>query len=102
MTDCIFCKIRDKEIPSDFVHEDDLVYVINDINPKASTHYLIIPKEHIAKVSDFNESHSDLVSHIMLKAVDLGKDLEGYKLQFNVGEKGGQEVMHVHLHLMGL
>lgn len=101
---CIFCKIIKGEIPSGKVHEDDTCIAFKDINPKAPFHLLIVPREHIAKVSDLQEGkHDHLVGHMVNVANKLAEkeNVEGYRLQFNVGEKGGQEVMHVHMHLMG-
>ncbi|MBT6068562.1 histidine triad nucleotide-binding protein [Candidatus Peregrinibacteria bacterium] len=103
MADCIFCKIDAGEIPSEKVYEDDLCFAINDINPKAPTHMLIIPHEHIPTISDLEEGQETLAGHMIKVARDLAHKagVEGYRLQFNVHEKGGQEVMHIHLHLMG-
>ncbi len=104
MTDCIFCKIIAGEIPSEKVHDDDLCIAFNDINPKAPIHLLIVPKEHIPMVSDLEEGkHDHLVGHMVNVANKLAKQegAEGYRLQFNVGEKGGQEVFHVHMHVLG-
>jgi histidine triad (HIT) family protein len=104
MSDCIFCKIISGEIPSPKLHEDEICVAFKDIHPKAPIHLLIVPKEHIAMVSDLEEGkHDHLVGHMVNVANKLAKQegAEGYQLQFNVGEKGGQEVMHVHMHLMG-
>ncbi len=103
MTDCIFCKIDAGEIPSPKVYEDDLCFAINDINPKAPVHMLVIPHEHIPTISDLEEGQEALAGHMIKVARDLAheKGCEGYKLQFNVHEKGGQEVFHIHLHLLG-
>jgi len=101
---CIFCKIIKGEIPSEKVHDDDICIAFKDIHPKAPVHLLIVPKEHIEKVSDLVEGkHDHLVGHMVNVANKLAKKegVEGYKLQFNVGEKAGQEVMHIHLHLIG-
>lgn len=101
--DCIFCKIVRQEIPSKKHHEDDLVIAFEDINPAADTHILIVPKDHIEKVSDMTEDQEKLMGHLLHAATKIAREkgLEGYKLQFNVGEKGGQIVMHIHLHLLG-
>ena len=73
-----------------------------DIHPKAPLHLLVVPKEHIPKVSDLREGeHDHLIGHMVNIANKLATDMEGYRLQFNVGEKGGQEVFHVHMHVMG-
>lgn len=102
MEDCIFCKIIDKKIPSNFVYEDDFCVAFKDINPKARVHYLIIPRKHIPAVFDVEDADSALMGHLIHAAKKIGKmeNLEHYRLQFNVGKGAGQEVFHVHLHLM--
>ncbi len=100
----IFTKILNGEIPTKKIeYEDDLCFVIHDINPKAPVHLLIIPKKEIPTIMDAADSDQALLGHLLLTARNMGKamGLEGYKLLFNVGEKGGQEVPHIHLHLMG-
>lgn len=99
----IFTKIINREIPSDIVFENDSIIVINDINPKAKTHLLIIPKKEIPTINDLDESDRELIADMFFVAKKLAKDLwvsEGYKLNFNVWEKWWQEVMHIHLHLL--
>lgn len=102
--DCIFCKIIKKEIPSENVFENEEILAFKDLHPKSKTHLLIIPKKHIPTINDLNEDEEDevLVGKMMLVARDLAKKkkLSGYKLQFNVGKSGGQEVFHIHLHLI--
>ena len=104
MDDCIFCKIMKKEIPTEFVYEDDEIVAFNDIHPQAKHHVLIVPKKHIPKISDLNENEQDeiLVGKMFLVARDIAKErqLDGYNLQFNVGESAGQIIFHIHLHLM--
>lgn len=99
----IFTKIINKEIPSTIVFEDEKVIVIKDINPKAKIHLLIIPKKEIATVNDLKNEDSELIAYMFFVAQKITKDLniqEWYQLHFNVGEKGGQEVMHIHMHLL--
>ncbi|MEK7528939.1 MAG: histidine triad nucleotide-binding protein [Patescibacteria group bacterium] len=100
--DCIFCKIRDKEIPSSLIHEDDLCIVFKDINPKARVHLLIVPKKHIPTIADIEDGDEKIIGHLIKTAKELGvsQKLSGYRLQFNVGKDGGQDVFHVHLHMM--
>ena len=100
--DCIFCKISAKEIPSDTVYEDDKVVIFRDIEPKAPTHLLIIPKQHIESVITINEETKDIPGMMILKAKHFAeeKGIPGYKLTFHVGREGGQIVDHIHLHLM--
>ena len=104
MDDCLFCKIINKEIPSEPVYEDDEIIAFNDIHPQAKTHILIVPKKHISTVNDLNEDEKDelLVGKMMLVARDIAKKkkLSGYKLQFNVGASAGQIIFHIHLHLL--
>ncbi len=99
----IFTKIINREIPSSIVYEDENIIVIHDIHPQAKTHLLIIPKEEIQTVNDFTENHALLISHMFFVAQKITKEQwidEGYKLHINVWEKWGQEVPHVHMHLL--
>lgn len=102
MSDCIFCRIASKEIPATILYEDDLCMIFSDINPKAKNHWLTIPNKHIPTIIDIEKGDEALIGHMVEKSRDLAvsKGLKGYKLQFNVGEAGGQEVMHVHMHLL--
>jgi len=99
----LFTKIINREIPSKIEYEDDDLIVIHDLYPKAPVHLLIIPKEEIPTVIDFAEHHAELIAKMILLSKKLSNEhnCEGYKLQFNVGSKGGQEIMHVHLHFLG-
>lgn len=99
----VFKKIIDKEIPAEIIYEDDLCIVINDKFPKAPVHLLMIPKKEIPSMKEVGEEDKDLITHLIFVANKLAKEkkLEGYRLQFNVGQKGGQEIFHLHLHLMG-
>lgn len=101
--DCVFCKIAKKERTEDMVYEDDELFAIKDINPKAPVHLLIIPKQHIASVREMGREKGELVSEMIFLAKRLAeeKNLEGYKLLFNVGKDGGQIIEHLHLHLLG-
>ena len=100
MTDCIFCKIVNKEINSDIVDEDDSVIIFKDINPKAEIHLLIVPKEHIESIQ--SNGSEKVAEKLILKAKQIAKEkgLEGYRLVFNVGKEGGQTVNHLHLHFL--
>lgn len=99
----IFSKIIDKEIPAEIVYEDDKCIVINDINPKARVHLLIIPKKAIATLFDVTPEDKDLMGHMMLLLPQLAQThgLDGFKTQINTGASGGQEVFHIHIHLLG-
>ncbi|KAA5806700.1 histidine triad nucleotide-binding protein [Thermoanaerobacterium thermosaccharolyticum] len=105
MSDCIFCKIINKEINSKIVYEDEYVVAFPDINPQAPVHLLIVPKEHIESPLDINEDNKDLVGHVYLVAKKLvsqyGIDKKGYRIVSNCGDDGGQTVHHIHFHLLG-
>lgn len=99
----IFTKIYNWEIKSDFLYKDSEVFAIKDINPKAKTHILIIPVKEIKTINDLELSDKDILSKLFFVAKQLASDLwisDWYKLHFNVWEKGWQEVMHIHLHLL--
>ncbi len=98
----IFHKIRDKQIPADIVYEDDVVLAFRDIHPKAPTHLLFIPKTFVASIAECHGEHADIPGLLIETARKFAeeKGIEGYKLTFHVGPKGGQEVMYVHLHFL--
>ena len=100
---CIFCDIAKKEKEADIIDEDALMVVFKDVNPKASVHLLIVPREHIHSIKELKDDESMLVGKMIVKARRIAEkyNLEGYKLLFNVGKKGGQLVDHLHLHLLG-
>ena len=103
MNDCLFCKIIKGDIPSDKVYEDELCYAFKDIAPTAPTHILIIPKEHISKLDEINESNSAVIAHIYEVIAKLSKELDlkdGFRVVTNCGESAGQSVFHVHFHLL--
>ena len=101
----LFSKIIDKEIPADIVYEDDLVLAFKDIAPQAPTHILIIPKKEIATVNDVSPDDEQRLGRLLLVASKIAKeqgiDESGYRLIINVNEDGGQEVFHLHMHLLG-
>ncbi len=105
MTDCLFCRIKDGEIPCDKVYEDDDVFAFRDINPQAPVHILIIPKQHVATLNDLEDADPAIAGRLLLAsrqiAADQGIDDDGYRLVVNCNENGGQDVFHVHLHLLG-
>jgi len=102
---CVFCKIVKGELPARVVYEDELVMAFHDINPQAPVHVLVIPKEHIPTLNDLEERHRELVGHIFLVirkiARELGIDQSGYRVLVNCNRDGGQEVYHLHFHLLG-
>ncbi len=102
MNECIFCRIINKEIPAQIIYEDDNVIAFHDLHPKAKTHYLVIPKKHIASMLEVNDTDTQLLGDLCVKVNDIAQDhhLEGYQMHINVGAKGGQEVFHLHIHLL--
>jgi histidine triad (HIT) family protein len=103
--DCLFCKIVNKEIPSEFLYEDDSFIVFKDINPQAPVHLLIVPKKHVRSINDLMEDDKETMAEIFIVAKNMAKEAgvnkSGYKLVFNVEKGGGQEIFHIHLHLIG-
>ena len=105
MADCIFCKIANGEIPSEFLYEDDYVVVIKDINPMAKVHLLVLTKEHICCANMIDENNSVYAAKafeaVAKVTKELGLDKTGYRVINNCGEDGGQTVKHVHFHILG-
>ncbi len=105
MSDCIFCKIIAGEIPSTQVYRDEQVTAFRDINPASPTHVLIIPNQHIASVNDLTNEDEQIMGHLFTVAKQIaeqeGVAASGYRLIINTGSDGGQEVFHIHLHLLG-
>jgi len=103
--DCLFCKIVNREIPSEFLYEDENYVVFRDIKPAAPVHLLIVPKIHIRSINDLESDQESLVGGLFAlagkMAVQEGVDQSGYKLLFNVEKGGGQVIFHLHLHLIG-
>ncbi len=103
MTACLFCKMVSGEIKPDTVYEDDNVLAFRDINPQAPVHILIIPKKHVATLNDLDDSvlGGQLLQTAIQMARQEGLAEKGYRTVFNCNEQGGQEVLHLHLHLFG-
>jgi len=105
MDDCIFCRIASGVIPSDIVLEDDLFVAFRDIDPKAPQHVLVVPREHIVSLNDIDQWQAcqgqALLQFIARVAALLGVDQSGYRALTNVGPDGGQEVSHLHFHILG-
>jgi histidine triad (HIT) family protein len=101
--DCLFCKLAASEIPSTRVFEDDAVVVFRDINPRAPTHVLAIPRRHIPSVDDLTDADGDLLAALFaaLRRVASEAGLSGYRIVTNVGPESGQSVFHLHFHLLG-
>ena len=104
MSDCIFCRIADGEIPSNKVYEDEQILCFHDLEPQAPVHVLIIPKKHIASLDDLAIEDEALIGNLMGKVKEIAKSLglaNGYRLVNNCGEDGLQTVKHLHMHLLG-
>ncbi len=105
MNDCLFCKIIKGEIPTKFVYKDEDVAAFKDIHPLAPIHILIISVKHIPSIVEVGEGDIELLGKLIVVAKKIAQDMniaqDGYKLLFRVGEHGGQEVKHIHLHLIG-
>mmetsp|Transcript_13468 Transcript_13468/g.6637 ORF Transcript_13468/g.6637 Transcript_13468/m.6637 type:complete len:109 (+) Transcript_13468:3566-3892(+) len=103
--DCLFCKIINKEVPSEFLYEDDTVVVFKDINPHAPVHLLIVPKKHIRSINDLTDEDRKIIAEMLVAGKNMAKkegvNESGYKLLFNVEKGGGQVIFHLHLHLIG-
>jgi histidine triad (HIT) family protein len=93
------------EVPVEKLHEDDLCFAINDINPRAPVHFMVIPREHIPTVREVGEQHGPLLGRLIAVANKVataeGLAERGYRLAFNCGEDGGQTIYHIHLHVLG-
>jgi histidine triad (HIT) family protein len=103
--DCIFCKIINGELPTAKVYEDERIIAFNDRHPRAPVHQLIVPKKHIATLNDLTDDDTALVGTLIQRARLLAKEAnianDGYRTVFNCNGDGGQEVFHLHLHLLG-
>ncbi len=102
--ECLFCKIANKEIPSEIISEDEDFVVFKDINPKAPIHLLIIPKTHIGAINTLETKDREIVSGLIMKAKEVADKMgiaeSGYRLIFNIGKDAGMEVDHLHLHIL--
>ncbi|MDR2163903.1 MAG: histidine triad nucleotide-binding protein [Clostridiales Family XIII bacterium] len=104
MSDCIFCRIVNGEIPSETVYEDEEIIAFNDMQPQAPVHVLVIPRKHIASLDDITETDEELLGRLMSKVHIIAEMLglaNGYRLVANTGEDGLQTVRHLHFHLLG-
>ena len=103
--DCIFCKIAKKEIKAEIVYEDGDIIAFKDLHPIVPIHILIIPKKHIASVADLEDDDQKLMDALVMVAKRIAEQCgiagDGYKLLFRVGKFGGQEIQHIHMHLLG-
>jgi len=105
MTECIFCKIINGEIPAKIIHQDEKVIAFDDLNPQAPIHKLIVPRQHIATLNDVNPKDKEIMGHMLYIAKQLADELniaeQGYRTLINCNADGGQVVFHIHLHLLG-
>jgi len=105
VTDCLFCKINNGEIPAEILYQDDDVTAFRDISSQAPTHFLVIPKKHISTINDFESSDAELIGKMYLTAKKIcaeeGVSGSGFRTVMNCNEDGGQTVFHVHLHVLG-
>ncbi|MDO8885848.1 histidine triad nucleotide-binding protein [Candidatus Oleimmundimicrobium sp.] len=105
MAECIFCKIVQGQIPSEIVYEDDKVIAFRDINPQAKIHIIIVPKKHINPMNEINENQAEIMANIFLAAKEIAKRQKigqsGFRMIVNVGPDSGQEIEHLHFHLLG-
>ena len=104
LENCIFCKIIDKKINAKLIYEDEKIIAFKDISPKAPVHFLVIPKLHIESLLAVDASHEILLGHLNIKLSEIAKAeglTQGFKVAVNTGSAGGQEVMHLHYHVMG-
>ncbi len=105
MDDCLFCKIAAREIPAKIVYEEDRVVAFDDIRPQAPTHTLIIPREHFASLNELPADRGALLSDCLFAArriaADRGIAPSGYRIVLNTARDSGQEVFHIHFHLLG-
>ena len=104
MSDCLFCKIVKRQIPAQIVYEDERVVVIDDINPQAPLHVLVIPKTHIASLNDVTPAHDALIGEMNRRAAAIARDRgyadRGFRTVLNTNREAGQTVFHIHLHLL--
>jgi histidine triad (HIT) family protein len=104
MSDCIFCRIAAKEIPSQIIYEDDIILAFHDVAPQAPAHALIITKKHLDSLNACTPEDNEILGYLMGKIKDIAKEMElenGYRLVCNCGEDGMQTVNHLHFHLLG-
>lgn len=105
MSDCLFCRIVERKIPAQIVHEDDQTLAFDDINPQAPVHTLVIPKKHVAAVHEYGIQDQSLLGQLLLTCSKIAKQKglseSGYRIVANTGREGGQTVFHLHFHVMG-
>jgi histidine triad (HIT) family protein len=102
--DCIFCKVADGRVPSEFVHDDDVCVAFNDLSPQAPTHILIIPRDHVDSLDKAGDGYKETLGHLLATAAGIARDRgfadDGYRVVINTNSDGGQTVFHLHVHLL--
>lgn len=102
--DCIFCKIADGRVPSEFVFEDNVCVAFNDLSPQAPTHILIIPREHVDSLDRAQTAEKETLGHLLITAASIARErgfaADGYRVVINTNGDGGQTVFHLHVHLL--
>jgi len=102
---CLFCKIVNNELPTEFVYESENLIVFKDIHPQAPVHLLIVPKRHIRSINDLEAKDEKILAEMIMTGKKMAQEMKvaqsGYKLKFNVERGGGQLVFHLHMHLIG-
>lgn len=105
MTDCLFCRIVARTIPSRIVHEDDVAVAFEDVNPQAPVHVLVVPRKHVSSLKDMNSGDAALLGHLVLTCSKIAQEKgiaeSGYRVVANTGREGGQTVFHLHFHVLG-
>jgi histidine triad (HIT) family protein len=105
MSDCLFCKISNGQIPAKIVYQDDRAIAFEDIHPEAPTHVIIIPRKHISTILDIADEDQDVMGYLYLVAKRIAFDRslaeDGFRLVVNYGKFGGQEIPHIHIHMLG-
>ncbi len=105
MVDCLFCDMAQCKMKVDKLYEDDLVFSIRDIHPRAPVHVMVIPKQHIPTAAELTDEHGPLLGRLFSAVAQVarreGLDERGYRLAFNVGEQAGMTIPHLHLHMLG-
>lgn len=103
MSDCLFCKIAEGQIPSNKVYEDEICLLFHDLDPQAPTHFLAIPKVHLTSCADVTEDNAAVIGHIFAVISKVTKELglDSYRIVSNTGKEAGQSVDHLHFHVLG-
>ncbi|MEA2621677.1 MAG: histidine triad family protein [Chloroflexota bacterium] len=104
-TDCLFCRIVAGEVPARFVHQDEQIVAFHDVNPRAPTHVLLLPRQHISSAADLTEADASMLGRLFDVGARIAREAgiadDGYRIVTNVGRDGGQTIDHLHFHLMG-